>query len=58
MYVIDPAAKNYFEIEFPPKGQMAQMMASSTSAAMNFKKAATTREIAGYKCTDSTTAGK
>ena len=52
MYVIDPTAKNYFQIEFPPKGQMAQMMAASTTAAMNFKKAATTREIAGYKCTD------
>src|ERR1019366_1641691 len=52
MYVIDPNAKNYFQIEFPPKGQMAQMMAASTTAAMNFKKAGTTREVAGYKCID------
>lgn len=52
MYVIDPKTKTYFELEFPPKGQMATMMASSTAAAMNFKKAGTTREIAGYKCTD------
>ncbi len=52
MYVIDPKAKNYFEIEFPPKGDMAKMMAASQSAAMNFKKAGTTREVAGYKCTD------
>jgi len=52
MYVIDPQAKTYFEIEFPPKGHMAEMMAASTNAAMNFKKAGTTREIAGYKCTD------
>ena len=52
MYVLDPTQKTYFEIEFPPKGQMASMMAASTSAAMNFKKAGTTREIAGYKCTD------
>ncbi len=52
MYVIDPKAKSYFEIEFPPKGQMAAMMAASRSAAMNFKKAGTTREFAGYKCTD------
>ena len=52
MYVLDPNAKTYFEIEFPPKGQMATMMAASTNAAMNFKKAGTTREIAGYKCTD------
>jgi Domain of unknown function (DUF4412) len=52
MYVLDPKAKTYFEIEFPPKGQMAAMMAASTNAAMNFKKAGTTREIAGYKCTD------
>ncbi len=52
MYVLDPNAKTYFEIEFPPKGQMATMMAASTNAAMNFKKAGTTRDIAGYKCTD------
>jgi hypothetical protein len=52
MYVIDPKAKTYFEIEFPPKGQMAAMIAASQSAAKNFKKAGTTREIAGYKCTD------
>jgi hypothetical protein len=58
MYVIDPNAKNYFEIEFPPKGQMAQMMAASTSAAMNFKKAGTTHEVAGYKCTDYTGGGQ
>ncbi len=31
---------------------MAAMMAASTNAAMNFKKAGTTRDIAGYKCTD------
>lgn len=52
MYVLDPKAKTYFEIEFPPKGQMAAMMAASTNAAMNFKKAGSKREIAGYKCTD------
>jgi hypothetical protein len=52
MYVLDPTAKTYFEIEFPPKGQMAAMMAASTNSAMNFKKAGSTREIAGFKCTD------
>ena len=52
MYVLDPNAKTYFEIEFPPKGQMAAMMAASTNAAMNFKKAGTTRDIAGFKCAD------
>jgi Domain of unknown function (DUF4412) len=52
MYVLDPNAKTYFEIEFPPHGQMASMMAASTNAAMNFKKAGTTRDIAGYKCAD------
>jgi len=31
---------------------MAAMMAASQSAAMNFKTAGTTREIAGFKCTD------
>ncbi|MGD0119567.1 MAG: DUF4412 domain-containing protein [Candidatus Binatus sp.] len=52
MYVLDPKTKTYFQLDFPPKGQMAAMMAASTNAAMNFKKAGTTREIAGYKCTD------
>ncbi len=52
MYVLDPKAKTYFEIEFPPQGQMAAMMAASSNAAMNFKKAGTTREVAGFKCTD------
>jgi|SRR5579862_4835094 hypothetical protein len=57
MYVLDPKEKTYFEIEFPPKGQMAAMMAASTSAAMNFKKSTNKREIAGYKCTDYNGAG-
>jgi hypothetical protein len=52
MYVLDPKAKTYFEIEFPPQGQMAAMMAASTNAAMNFKRAGTTRDVAGYKCSD------
>jgi hypothetical protein len=52
MYVLDPKAKTYFEIAFPPQGQMATMMAASTNAAMNFKKAGSSREIAGFKCTD------
>jgi Domain of unknown function (DUF4412) len=52
MYVLDPKTKTYFQIEFPPSGQMASVMASSTAAAMNFKKAGTTREVAGYKCAD------
>ena len=49
MYSLDPKAKTYFEIEFSPKGPQAAMMAE---AGMNFKKAGTTREIVGYKCTD------
>ena len=52
MYVMDPTAKSYFEIEFPPKGQMATMMAASAAAAMNFKSAGKSREIASYKCDD------
>ena len=52
IYIVDPKAKTYFEMEFPPKGPMAQTMASSTAAAMNFKKSGTSREIAGYKCED------
>lgn len=52
MFVLDPSTKTYFQMEFPPKGAMANMMAASRDAAMNFKKAGTTRDIAGYKCTD------
>jgi len=52
IYVLQPDAKTYFEMEFPPKGPMAAMMAASQDAAMNFKKAGSTREIAGFKCTD------
>ena len=52
MYVLDPKSKTYFEMQFPPKGAMATMMAASRDAAMNFKKAGTTRDIAGYQCTD------
>jgi hypothetical protein len=52
MFVLDPSTKTYFQMDFPPKGAMATMMASSRDAAMNFKKAGTTRDIAGYKCTD------
>jgi hypothetical protein len=52
MYAINPKAKTYFEIEFPPKGPMGAMMAANQSGAMNFKKAGTTRKIAGYTCTD------
>jgi hypothetical protein len=53
IYVIDPKAKTYFEIEFPPKDpKMVAVIAANQSGAMNFKKAGTTRKIAGYKCTD------
>lgn len=52
MFVLDPKEKTYIEIEFPPKGPMAAMMAASASAAMNFKKASSSRNIAGFKCDD------
>jgi hypothetical protein len=52
VYILDPTAKTYFQIEFPPKGQMAAMMAASAPSSMNFKKSSATRDVAGYKCTD------
>ena len=52
VYVLDPKTKSYFEIEFPPPGPMAAVMAAQTSSAMNFKKAGTSRQVAGYKCAD------
>ncbi|MDO8433432.1 MAG: DUF4412 domain-containing protein [Candidatus Binatus sp.] len=52
VYILDPKVKSYFQIDFPPKGQMAAMMAASAASSMNFKKGSSTRDIAGYKCTD------
>jgi len=53
IYIIDPIQKTYFEMEFPPKGETERkMMATNAKAQMNFKKAGTSREIAGYKCND------
>ena len=51
MYALDPNTKTYFEVPFPPPGG-GGMMAASTTEALNFKKAGTTREIAGFKCQD------
>lgn len=53
IYIIDPQQKSYFEMEFPPKGEMERkMIQANAKAQMNFKKAGTSREIAGYKCND------
>ncbi|MHB8381331.1 MAG: hypothetical protein ACYDC3_03180 [Candidatus Binataceae bacterium] len=51
MFFVEPAQKNYVQLAFPPTGPMAQMMARAAGA-MNFKKEATTRKIAGYECRD------
>ena len=52
LYILNPADKTYFQIDFPPTGAMGSMMAASTASSMNFKKSGDTHDIAGYKCTD------
>jgi len=51
--VLDPKHKTYIEFAFPPTGSMAHMLAR-TASMVDFKKAATTRTVAGYSCDDYT----
>ncbi|HEY6417515.1 MAG TPA: DUF4412 domain-containing protein [Candidatus Binataceae bacterium] len=55
MYVLNPAAKNYFQFNFP--AGKATTLAASANSAVNFKKTGKTRTVAGYKCTEYTGAG-
>jgi hypothetical protein len=58
LYILQPAAKTYLAMDFPPQGAMAQMMARGGQNAMNFTKAGTSRTIANYKCADYKGEGK
>jgi Domain of unknown function (DUF4412) len=52
LYILQPAAKTYISMDFPPTGPMAKMMASRGQTALNFTKAGTSRTVADYKCED------
>jgi Domain of unknown function (DUF4412) len=56
MYVIEPERKMYLEIPFPPKGPMAAVI-SRSAGAVSFKKAGSSRKVAGYSCDDFTGSG-
>ncbi|HUA34105.1 MAG TPA: DUF4412 domain-containing protein [Candidatus Binataceae bacterium] len=58
LYILQPAAKSYLQMDFPPKGPMAQMMANKSQNAMNFTKMGSTRSVAGFKCADYKGEGK
>jgi uncharacterized protein DUF4412 len=56
MYLMNPAKKQYVEVPFPPKGQMAQMMTQRMST-LSFKKTGGKKTVAGYACQEYTGAG-
>ena len=58
MLLIDPAAKTYTELPFPPKGPMASMMQSVGGIDLDFKKTGTSQTLSGYKCQDYSSTGK
>lgn len=58
LYILQPSAKTYLQMDFPPQGPMAQMMANKSQNAMNFTKLGSTRSVAGFKCIDYKGEGK
>jgi hypothetical protein len=58
MYVVDPAAKTYIQMDFPPTGNMARIMAANGQNALNLTSAGTSRTILNYKCNDYKGQGK
>src|SRR5271155_5622050 len=58
LYIIDPTAKAYAEMPFPPRGPMAQMIGGPASHAMSFTKTGKSSTVNGYKCEQYTGAGK
>jgi hypothetical protein len=58
MYVIDPGRKTYIQMDFPPTGNMARIMAANGQSAMNLTPAGSSRTIINYKCNDYKGQGK
>jgi hypothetical protein len=58
MYVIDPGRKTYIQMDFPPTGNMARIMAANGQSALNLTPAGTSRTVINYKCNDYKGQGK
>ncbi len=58
MYVTDPGAKTYIQMDFPPTGNMAKIMAANGQNALNLTAAGTSRTVLKYKCDDYKGQGK
>jgi hypothetical protein len=58
MYILQPAAKTYIAMDFPPTGAMARMMSPKGQAALSFTRLDSTRTVADYKCQDYKGTGK
>ncbi|HEY6394004.1 MAG TPA: DUF4412 domain-containing protein, partial [Candidatus Binataceae bacterium] len=56
MFIINPNAKEYYEIAFPPPGIGAGP--AGGAAAMNLKKAGSRHTVIGYECEDYNSSGK
>jgi hypothetical protein len=56
MYLMNPEKKQYVEVPFPPKGQMAQMMSQRVST-LSFKKTGGSKTVSGYPCQEYIGAG-
>ncbi len=52
MYLLDPAAKSYFELPFPPNGAVAHLVGGPAMHTMNFAKTGKHRTVTGYPCED------
>jgi hypothetical protein len=50
MIVLNPAAKTYSEMPFPPTGQMATMMQNVGGVNLDFKKTGSAQTMSGYQC--------
>jgi opacity protein-like surface antigen len=50
MILINPAAKTYTELPFPPHGQMAAMMQNMGGVNLDFKKTGKSQTLSGYQC--------
>lgn len=58
MILLNPAAKTYTTLPFPPQGQMASMMQNMGGVNLDFKKTGGSHTVLGYKCQDYDSSGK
>lgn len=58
MLVINPSAKSYTELPFPPTGPMASMMQNVGGIDLDFKKTGGAQTLSGYKCQEYSSTGK